>query len=425
MAQLLRVPGWLAAACFVGLTCTSAAGAASAESLSVDDCVRLALARSPAARAATRGVDAAAARVRAARAAYSPRLLGEAQYGHSEGFDEAITNGGVTEAVLTVQTTLLDGGLRDAQFAAARARLRSATAKQQQSQADVALAVRTAYFTAVAAHAEVGIQADAIRTLGDYTELLRRQEGLGLVPHSDVLRAQLAVDAAQAAERAASAQLDAVRAELETVTGATISTAALVEPGPMPVVEGGAARIEASPLIVDARAAVEAARRDADAVRSEWRSHLDVTASGGALGVEPGHTFSHDGGGQFLFGFTFPLFDSGGTAARIVAAVADADGAEAAAAQSRQTVAIALAHAAIEARRAQADLAAWQAAVPRAAESFLLMRARYFGGGNARLLEVLDALAQQVDTRLNVSRSLLAYRVAVATQYQILGETVP
>jgi cobalt-zinc-cadmium efflux system outer membrane protein len=425
MVQLLRVRRFLAAACSLCVACASATAAVAAESLSVDDCVRLALARSPAARAATRGVDAAAARVRAAHAAYSPRLLAESQYGRSEGFDEAITNGGVTEALLTVQATLLDGGLRDAQFAAARARLRSATAKQQQGQADVALAVRTAYFTALSAHAEVGIQADAIRTLRNYTELLQRQERLGLVPHNDVLRAQLAADAAQAAERTATAQLDAVREELEIVIDTTINAATLVEPDVMPVVEDGEGRIEASPVMVDARAAVEAARRDADAVRSEWRSHVDVTASGGALGVEPGHTFSHDGGGQFLFGFTLPLFDSGGTAARIAAAVADADGAEAAAAQSRQTVVIALVHAGIEARRAQADLAAWQAAAPVAAESFNLMRARYVGGGNVRLLEVLDALAQHIDTRLNVSRSLLAYRLAVATQYQILGEALP
>jgi outer membrane protein TolC len=424
MVQLLRVRRFLATACSLSVAYASAAAAVSAKSLSVDDCVRLALARSPAARAATRGVDAAAARVRAALAAYSPRLLTEAQYGRSEGFDEAITNGGVTEALLTVQATLLDGGLRDAQFAAARARLRSATAKQQQGQADVALAVRTAYFSALSAYAEVGIQADAIRTLRSDTDLLRRQERLGLVPHNDVLRAQLAVDAAQAAERSARAQLDAAREELETVTGTTINTAALVDPDVMPVVEGGE-RIEASPVMVDAHAAVDAARRDADAVRSEWRSHVDVTASGGALGVRPGHTFSHDGGGQFLFGFTLPLFDSGGTAARIAAAVADADSAEAAAAQSRQTVTIALAHAAIAARQAQADLAAWQAAAPTAAESFSLMRARYVGGGNVRLLEVLDALAQHIDTRLNVSRSLLAYRLAVATQYQILGEALP
>jgi outer membrane protein TolC len=398
---------------------------AAAETLTVADCVRLALARSPASRAATLGVDAAALRLRAARAAYSPRLFGEAQYGRAEGFDQGVTNGGATEALLTFQSTLLDGGLRDAQFAAARARLRSATAKQQQSQADVALAVRTAYFAAVAAAEAIDVHADAIRLLRNYAELLQRQEGLGLVPHNDVLRAQLAVAAAEAAHRQATADLDAAREELGVLTGTTIEATALVPPPPMPVVEGADAAIETSPVMVDARAAVDAARRDADAVRSEWRGHLDMTASGGALGVEPGHTFSQNGGGQFLFGFTLPIFDSGGTAARIAAAVADADSAEASAAQSRQTVIVALAHAAIEARRAQADLAAWQAAVPRAAESFQLMRARYVGGGNVRLLEVLDALAQQVDTRLNVSRARLAYSVAVATQYQILGETLP
>ena len=423
MARLVRLQRLAATVWLLsGMALRSAAGG---ETQTVDDCVRLALARSPAARAATRAVDAAAARVRAARAAYSPRLFGEAQYGRSEGFDEAVTNGGSTTALVTVATTLLDGGLRDAQFAAARARLRSASAKQQQSQADIALAVRTAYFTGVAAQAEVGIHADTLRILSDYTDLLRRQENLGLVPHNDVLRAQLASDAEEAADRAAAAQLAAVRDELGTLTGTLIEMAALAEPEPMSVVEGGATSIEASPVMVDAHAAVEAARRDADAVRSEWRSHLDLTASGGALGVEPGHTFTHDGGGQFLFGFTLPIFDSGGTAARIAAAVADADSAEASAAETRQTIVIALSRAAIEARRAQADLTAWQLAVLRAAESFQLMRARYFGGGNVRLLEALDALAQYVDARLNASHAQLAYRLAVATQYQILGEALP
>jgi outer membrane protein TolC len=396
-----------------------------AQTRTVDECVRLAVTHSPATRAAARNVEAATARLRAARAAYSPRLRGEAQYGRAEGFDEAITNGGVTAALLTVETTLFDGGLRDAQFAATRARLRGANAKHQQSQADVALAVRTAYFSGIAARAAVDIHSDGIRTLRDYGELLQRQESLGLVPHNDVLRAELAKTAEQATQRAAAADLAAVRDELSVLTGATVEATALVEPQPMAVIESVDAPVETSPVMIDARATVEAARRDADAVRSEWREHLDLTASGGALGIEPGQTFNHNGGGQFLLGFSLPLFDSGGTAARIVAAVADADSAEASAAQARQTVTIALARAAIEARRAQADLAAWRDAVPQAAESFQLMRARYFGGGNVRLLEVLDALAQHVDARLNAARALLMYRLAVATQYQVLGETLP
>ena len=131
----------------------------------VAECVRRALEHSPAARAAAFQVDAATADRRAARSAYRPRLFAEAEYGRSEGFDEAVTNGGSTAALLTVEATLLDGGLRDAEFAAARARLRGAEARAQQERADLALAVRTAYFTGLAARTQIDIQKDALRIL--------------------------------------------------------------------------------------------------------------------------------------------------------------------------------------------------------------------------------------------------------------------
>jgi outer membrane protein TolC len=395
---------------------------AQGEPISVTDCVRLALARAPATRGAGFEVDAAAAGVRAAQAAYAPRVLAEGQYGRSQGFDETVTNGGVTSALLTIESTLLDGGLRDAQFAAARARLKSANAVAQQRRSDVALAVRTAYFTALAARTESGVHGENIRTLRDYVGLLQRQETLGLAPHNDVLRAQLAIETARTAERAADAQLASARSELTLLTGVDVTPDALAEPAPMAPPQASEALIDASPVLADARAAAEAARREADAARSEWRSHLTLTASAGALGVQPGPTFHDNGGGQFLFGFTVPLYDGGGISARVAAAVAAARTAEMNVEQSRQTIQIALARAGAEAARAQEDLAAWQHAIPQAQEDFQLMRARYFGGGNVRLLEVLDALNQYADARLHVPQALLTYRVAVATEEQILGQ---
>src|SRR5262249_31045093 len=132
--------------------------AARSDTITVDECVRSALARSPAAQAAALEADAAAARLRAARATYAPQLSAEGAYGRAEGFDEVVTNGGVTAALLAVEVTLLDGGLRDAQLTAARARLRSAAALSQQRRADVTLAVRTAYFAALAAVEEAAIR---------------------------------------------------------------------------------------------------------------------------------------------------------------------------------------------------------------------------------------------------------------------------
>ena len=376
----------------------------------------------------------------AARRAYAPRLSAQTEYGHAAGFDEAITNRGSTAALLTFEATLLDGGLRDAQFAAARARLRSAAALEQQRRADVALAVRSAYFAALSARTEATIQQATIRTLRDYVTLLQQQERLGLVTQTEVLRAQLAVESARAARRTARAQRDTALSELAVLIGAELAEpsptgpsptapllteASLTEPSAVHLIQPTDAMIDASPVIRDAQAAAEAAQREADAIRSEWRGHLAVTASAGALGVDPGVTFRDHGGGQFLFGFSVPLFDGGATAARIATAVASAHAAEATAQQARQTIHIALARTGVEAQRAERELRAWQQTVPRAAESFQLMRARYFGGGNVRLLEVLDALSQYVDAQLNVPRALLAYRLAVASAAHILGHANP
>jgi outer membrane protein TolC len=209
--------------------------------------------------------------------------------------------------------------------------------------------------------------------------------------------------------------------ELELLTDVAVDAASLIEPEAVAWVPVTDDAIDTSAVLTDARAAVEAARREADAARSEWRGQVTLTASGGALGVEPGPTFRDHGGGEFLVGVTVPLYDGGATPARIVAAVAAANSAEAALEQSRQTLRIALARMRVDARRAETDLTAARRAVPQADEDFQLMRARYLGGGNVRLLEVLDALTQSVESHLAVPRALLAYRLAVASADQLLG----
>ena len=395
--------------------------AAPAAALTVEDCVRLALARSPAVRAALADARGAAALVRGARAAYWPSLAAKGDYGVAKGFDRTVTNGGQTDALVSLGATLFDGGLRDARLAAAQASLRSATAKEVQQRADVVFAVRAAYFQAVAADAALAIQDDDIRMLPAYVALLERQEARGIVPHNDVLRAELAVQAGETARRASAADSQTARDALAILAGVDARAGTLEEPDVRFVPPGGEA-VEAAPVIVDARAAAESAHREVDAVRSERRSQLKLTADGGALGVRPGPTFRDNGGGQFLLGLTLPLFDGGVIAARIGAAEATALGTDSRLEEARQTLQIALARVEADARHAEADVAAGRRTAPIASEQFQLMRARYLGGGNVRLLEVLDALSVYADARLSVPRSLLAYRTAVAAQGQALGE---
>jgi outer membrane protein TolC len=252
--------------------------------LPVEDCVRLALARAPSTRAATAGLQAAQARVRAARAAYWPRLIGQSQYGHAEGYDEAITNGGVTMLGLTVEASLLDGGVRAAELAAAQARLASARAVARQRRADVAFAVRSTYYAARAEQSHAAIFTRAASALADYEALLQRQVDLGLAPSSDLPRAALARETAASAVRAADAALGAAAQALAELTGVPVDAAALTDPAmPAPLLVDDDA-IAQSPVLADARATAEAAHHDADAARGEGRGHLGLTADSGFLG---------------------------------------------------------------------------------------------------------------------------------------------
>lgn len=398
---------------------------AAAPVMTVDDCIRLALERAPAVHGAMADVDGALAQVSAARAAYWPRIIGQAQYGHSEGYDTAITNGGVTQLGVAVEAPILDGGKRVAELAAARARLRSSAAIEQQRRADIAFAVRNTYSTALAFHSESDIRTEAVRVLTNYLDLLRRQEQLGLVPVGDAVRAELALQTARSAERAAVAGLDAALHELGVLVGSPVPASALIEPDAAALAPADDEAIERSPAVLDARAAADAARSDADAVRSENRGRLTLSGDAGFLGVNPAPTFRDNGGGEFLVAVSIPLFDGGAVAARVAAATAATARADAKVDQERETLMISLAHLRADAERARTDMDAWSSALPAAAEAFLLLRARYLGGGSTRLLDVLDALNQSIDARLAVVRARFAYRVAAASHAEALGRIAP
>src|SRR5437773_1935448 len=275
--------------------------AAATETVTVEEAVARALARSPAAQAAAFETAAAVARKRAAHAAYSPQFSAKGELGRSAGYDKAVTNGGITDALFGVETTLVDGGLRDAEFAAARARLRSASAVEQQRRAEVAFATRSAYFTALAARAEDRTRHEAIDALRGYAMLLERQVAMGLAAHDEVLRAELAVTDAETTRRAAATELSTALQELSSLTGSPFDAAALVEPAVTRPASATPEVIDAAPIVADARAAGEAARRQADAVRSEQRGQLKLTADAGALGVTFVSTFRDLGGRRYVF----------------------------------------------------------------------------------------------------------------------------
>lgn len=399
-----------------------AAEAAAQSPHPIDECVRLALERSPAVHVSAAESEIARQQIREARAAYWPKLVGKGQYGRSGGFDTTVTDGGSTTLTASVQALLFDGGLRKAQLAAARARLSSAAAAEKQRQADIVLEVRTIYFSALAAREECITYADARRSMEADLSSLQAMQSHGLATRNDVLRAGQAIETTRSAAHSAEANLEAALAELTALTGVEVTAGSLVEPVTARLAPPTEETIEASPMLEDARAAAQAAREDAAAIRSENRGRVTFDADAGFVGVGPTTTFRKHGGSQFLLGFSVPLFDGGATAARIAGAEANTEAAMEKLHLARQDIHRTLARTSIEATRAWNELDAWTDQLPDSEEAFGLMRARFTGGGDVRLLEVIDSLNELVDARLNITHARLSYRLAIAERERILGK---
>jgi len=401
-----------------------AAYPARAEPVTVADCVRLALGRSPSVQASGSTAEAARMRMLAARGAFLPALSAEAEYGKSSGYDVAVTNGGSTKAVVKIDATLLDRGTRLAALSAARARVEGAAQSEREERAAVAFSVREAYFTALAAAEAIAVRDEALSTLGLDIDFLDRQQRSGLVPPNAVLRARLTRETTETARRASVGELDSSRAALSVVTGIDETALSLVDPGEPAAAPDLAGGVEDVPAVAAARTAVEAAKHEAEAVERERWGKLTVSADAGALGVEPTTTFRDDRGAEFLLGVRVPLLDAVASA-NLAAARADLRATEAALERAREAARLDVVQLGQELARTRADLEAARRALPLSAENLELMRARHAGGGDVRLLELLDALGEHVNARLEVSRALLAHRLARARAAKLFGDSTP
>jgi outer membrane protein TolC len=351
-------------------------------------------------------------------------LSAEAEYGRSAGYDVAVTNGGSTKAVVQLEATLLDGGTRRAQVAAAGARVQASGETERDERAAVAFAVREAYFGALAAAEEVAVREQSLDTLTSDVRLLERQERSGLVPANTVLRARITVESTRTARRAAAGDLAARRAALGVLSGIDPAAVSLVDPGEPPPLAPAEEVIENVPAVAAARLTLEAARRERESVERERWGKLTLSADTGALGVEPATTFRDERGAEVLAGLRIPLFDAVASA-NVAGARAEVAAAEASLERAREAARLEVIQIVQDAARAKADLDAARNASPLSQENLELMRARHAGGGDVRLLELLDALTEQVNARLEVSHAMLAYRLAAARSAKLLGEPTP
>jgi outer membrane protein TolC len=127
---------------------------------------------------------------------------------------------------------------------------------------------------------------------------------------------------------------------------------------------------------------------------------VKLALTAGWQGINPRHTFTHNGGASYDGLVSMPIFDGGLISSHIDQALAREHSANAGLRQVEFDLRRRMADAVLRYRQARDQIALLAAAQPTADDAFALTWTRFLGGGTVTLLEVLDAYLQAEQLRL-------------------------
>lgn len=347
-------------------------------SLTLQQALEEAEARSPAIIAAEARVQAAEARIRQAGFRSNPELSLEVENflgtGELSGFQG-------TETTVAVNQRLDLGGRRRARVAAAQAEFVAERLRLAIARADLAQAIREQFARAVTARERLRIATESEALAREVSRVTGILVNEGREPPLRAIRTRSA--AAQAA-----AELEAARAEERASRGTLASLFGVTEP-PQEIV---GSLLDLKPAIVAPERSLEVRLADAERLKAEAEVGSEV-ASGRldpAVGIGVRHV-RETGDIGLVGGISMPLPVFDRNQGNIAAARATVRAAEANLASVSASVRVRARNAIINLEAAEVRVEALErAAVPEAAEATRLAQLSY-REGRATLLELLDA----------------------------------
>ena len=373
------------------------ASVAVAASITLSDAIERALRAAPSVGVAAAASDMSVAHVREQRAPLFPNIASGGEYYQAPGYNQVITNRGLSTALVMLDYTAWDWGRR-------QARLRAAEYVAQASRFGIAAARAQTVFDATVAYFDLlrarGMQKDlqaSLDRLTRYAGTISDLNKSGRMITNDVLKAQTARDAVELALDYARGNAERASETLGALMGEPNQGDLEAAPisGVPPKPSGDLAQ---SPVMQAAQRAILSATQQIKAARAERLPTVQVAFTTGFLGVDPRPTIAHNFGGSYDTVVSMPLFDGGLISSHIDQARAKENSALA---QARQTEYLLTRRIADASRRY--DIANHQLEIlyrvqPTADDAFALTWTRFLGGGVVTMLEVLDAyqVAQQL-----------------------------
>jgi outer membrane protein TolC len=390
------------------------------ETLTLDQAIQRALAFGPTIASASAQSDLSTAMVLEARAPLYPSISAGSEYMQAPGYSLAVTNGGLSDAMLTLNYTAYDFGRRLAQARAALYQSEADRYGVHAARAQIIFDTTVAYYDLVRAQEiEREFIADDAR-LKRYVAVVKELRASGRSIANDVLKVETASNSAGLLLSSAHHNVERASAILGAMIGQFgPSDITIAEVSGLPAWPGQ--DLSRNPMLEAAQRTVASAKAAVQAAERERYPTVRLALTAGWEGINPPHTFAHNAGASYDGLVSMPIFDGGLISAHIDEARAKVAAAQAQVRQIEFELRKQLADAEPRYRQARDQLALLASAEPTAKDNFALTWTRFLGGGNVTLLEVLDAFQQVEQLRLARPDQTFATRQAAAQGALVLG----
>ncbi len=397
--------------------------------LTLEQCITLALRNHPALRGANSDVAGARANVGATEAALLPHFSVSGGYSQTGG--DLSTGGGILghqefSAALGLRQLLFDSGRTSALIRESKSSLTATSATRDQVKQTVVFGVRQAYFGVLVSEEVLRARTQARDLSALHLKVAQARYQEGLAPKADITKAEVEL---------ANANLELIRAQNEvSLAYATLSNALglppttslklageLQAPGEQPILEASLAfSYQHRPELKRAEASLQAARSAIKVAASGTSPSLFATASINWLDN------SSLSGSDWTAGvaLSFPLWDGGGTEARVRQARAAAESAQAAYDNAKQQIGLEVQQAFLNVMEADQRVATAEALVAQAEENYRIAQGRY-AAGVGPMLDVVDAETALTAARTSYAQARYDAQVARARLDLAMGKPFP
>jgi outer membrane protein TolC len=379
--------------------------------------------RNPSIAAARQAIAVAEARVALARSGRGPTVTASGTAATAGGGTSTTTPPFSSSTSISASYVLYDNGQIGHAVRQAEANLKAARLALEAARQDVANGVAQAYVNLLRAERTVGLREQVMAQSRESLRLAEGQFRAGVVPRSDVVRAQAGLAAAEGELLVARNAVDQAKASLNVVLGQAPPSPVAVAPAP--AAPGLTIAPAGLPTLIEERSEVRRALAEIEAAEAalalaQAGRGLRMTLDGrGTQAFAPSTQTTYSIGTTI----SFPLSDAG----RVDAQIAEATATLASVRERIQTTRLTLQQqgfvAYLAILDARARIASARAGLAFAQESLRLAQGRYAAGAGP-FLEVVDAQTALVTAEVTLARAEFDELAAVLSLRYALGRSL-